>query len=289
MLRRYRLEKVQFLDVRRTFKISGDSKKPAERALPPACIIFGDREMAKILDNLKRFYVENGISASRFACEHQDDCRTVCSEFTEAREALVGCEYENGVVPRLLFISLDPPFGEDDATKRTVEAMVKWEEGCDHSKLPKSRHWYRTHELALTLLKSFKPDLRLEHTCKYFAHTNSAKCSTNQEGGRSANWKLFENCREYLRGEIEALKPDIIVTQGDAARIAIEHHFVGCDIKRSDLPRCHHGILNSGGRSVLWVHTHHPRHFGEFNRERRECWDHWAAVTRSFIERPRVG
>lgn len=152
-------------------------------------------------------------------------CSEGCSEFTQAREPLIGPKYETGLVPRVLFVSLDPPEGGEDPEKRTAEAMRSSEKECNHAALPKSRHWYRTHEFALRLLEPYVPGLQLDNVCQFFAHTNSAKCSTNQPSGKSAHWKLFENCREFLAGEIDILSPDIIVTQGDAARVVIQQHF----------------------------------------------------------------
>ena len=36
---------------------------------------------------------------------------------------------------------------------------------------------------------------------------------------------MFKNCMEYLPREIEILDPDIIVTQGDEAKNALEKKF----------------------------------------------------------------
>jgi len=66
-----------------------------------------DKRTGKMLEQLKNYYKSNGISALNFNCKHQEICRGSCSDFTTAKEAFVGPEYEKGSIPRLLFLSLD--------------------------------------------------------------------------------------------------------------------------------------------------------------------------------------
>jgi uracil-DNA glycosylase len=234
-----------------------------------------------ISDDVKHFYEEEGISAGSFRCKHLECCKLACANFTEAREAYIGREYEIGTVPRLLFLSLDPGNGDVDPEARTLAACRVWEERqCDVNSLPKNRHWYRTHELALTLLQQFAPKLSLPRIHSYFAHTNSAKCCMNNPGNSSAAPHMFENCREYIPGELIALRPDILVTQGDPAKDAVESSFSSS--VSGDLKGCGHAILDLNGRKVLWIHTYHPRNFGRFNRQRRECYRGWADDARRF-------
>lgn len=177
---------------------------------------------------------------------------------------------------------------QDDPCKRTPEAMQKrvvdelWQDlklGPEqfHFHLgPRGWvHWCGTHLLAAYILhKAAGPPLsglceeitrvlkgggdpiskskKLAEVTPYFAHSNVVKCSISRLGNRQAPVKMYKNCAVYLKGELEILKPDIIVTQGvDAAKIL----FDGCTdrVKESDL----------GDRRVLFFRTHHPA-YGRF-------------------------
>lgn len=211
---------------------------------------------------------------------------------TKGQEAFVGSKYEKGEdgLPRLLFISLDT--GGKDANKaehRTAEAYRYYVENeCDISQQHKSRHWYRTNELALEILTKFRPQLRIENIGPYFAHTNSAKCCSHT--GREANWEVFENCRIYVRAEIPKLRPDIVITQGEKARRVIEGYF---DLVPKTNPtkceKCLVRIIAIGDTDVLWIHTPHPRNFGPFNKQRRECWGHLTQDAKKFWRRGNPG
>jgi hypothetical protein len=171
-----------------------------------------------ILDDVSRYYREQGISSvvQPFQCRHLSDCKRNSPGFVESREPYIGREYEKcgtGLMPRLLFISLDP--GQECAAsdKRTCVAQQAYEEeDCNHSELPQNSHWYQTHELAWRLLRNFDATVSLGSACRYFAHTNSAKCCMNKLHNRQADGQLFKNCREYIPGEIEVLAPNILVT-----------------------------------------------------------------------------
>ncbi len=230
-----------------------------------------------IFNDVKRLYEQRGIAAMSFRCPHYADCRQGHDGFTQAREPFIGSEYERGRVPRLLFLSLDPGSSDANPRARTAEAAREWEEtGCDVHALPKSLHWYRTHELAYVLLSQFAPSITLENVHRYFAHTNSAKCCMNKDRRAMADWRMFVNCRSHVGGELMALQPDVIVTQGDAAKLAVETHY-RAEVT-GDMRRCGYATLQMGARDVLWLHTYHPRYFGGFYRQRRNCYSTWAAL-----------
>ncbi len=237
----------------------------------------------KIATAVKRLYKSNKISPLQFACKHYAECRQGCRNFTPTREPFIGREYENSRF-RLLFISLNPPRGSKQPQHRTVQSVRRWEENeCHRKHLPHQRHWYRTHEFACKLLEGFLPEIEVENACRFFAHTNSAKCTTNEPGGRQGLERLFRNCEEYLQGEIDTFHPDIIVTQGNMARRGVERSFPKYQVKHSSSLECSYRILKIRHRRVLWIHTSHPRNFGAFNRERRDYWGYWARVTKNFF------
>jgi hypothetical protein len=238
-----------------------------------------------IVDEIKKYYEDNEISPMNFKCKHLKCCKRNCENFTEAREPYIGERYENeNDVPKLLFLSLDSGHGEDEREARTIEAMRSYEEmhGFIEASKHKQRHWYRTYELAFTLLRQFKPEIPFQDVHRYFSHTNSAKCCLNNERNAQADYMLFKNCRGYIAGEIEIFKPDILITQGNMALCAVEPYF---DVSvHGDQKKCGYSILKlKCGHQVLWFHTYHPRYFGGFNRQRRECWSAWVKTATQFI------
>jgi len=232
----------------------------------------------KMLKALSSYYLQKGISPLDFRCQHLQSCSKGNDKFVEAKGAFVGIEYEKGTLPRLLFVSLDPGSSDPTPERRTVEAVrIQEEHDCDVEKLPKNRHWYRTHELAYLLLKSFKTDLQIQNSHSYFAHVNSVKCCVNNENHRSASPILFKNCQKYLGGEIANLEPDILVTQGEKAREAMRQSFKIYEPLEDDTI-CSHAWIFIAGKKVLWFHTYHPRNFGKFNQQRHECFENWAKL-----------
>ena len=250
-----------------------------------------------IVEDVRRHYEANGISVpvtTPFKCKHLDDCKRCCARFTEGSEAYIGGEYEKGLVPRLLFLSLDPGSNVDDKTgkewsvaERTIDGGRAWEEKLPLDCLPKNRHWFRTHELAWRLLKQFiapppepppEPDIK-----PYFAHTQSVKCCMNKSGKREADYRLYKNCREYIPGEVAALRPDIVVTQGIRAMEAIQASFPGTAMAHPKHQDRDHMTLDLEGRQVLWILTYHPRNYGGFNRQRRDRWQAWEKAAAEFV------
>jgi hypothetical protein len=241
----------------------------------------GGDGLMSISEDVKRFYAANGISALGFRCRHFADCKGDCASFTTAREPFIGRKYElGGSAPRLLFISLDSGSGDPEPQDRTLESMRRWVEGCDIESFPKNRHWYLTHKMAFELLKQFEPAMRMESVCNYFAHTNSAKCSMNRDGRRIAHKRLFFNCREYMHGEIVALRPDAIITQGNYAKEAIERAFG--TTQPESLDGCPYTTFDLKGRQALWIHTYHPRYFGGYYKQWKNCSPRWIDVLEKF-------
>lgn len=234
-----------------------------------------------IFEDLRKYYDQAGIAAVGFRCGHRADCRGDCTDFTEAKEAFVGSEYEKGTLPRLLFVSLDSGSGQERPEERTLQAVRRGEELQSHVLcLPKNKHWYLTHEFAWRILQAFKDDLRLEDVARYFAHANSAKCCMNKKGRTQADQRLFRNCREYLAPEILLLLPDIIVTQGKQAEWALESGFGPPESLDCACPA---RSIDVGGRSVLWIAQYHPSYYRGFYRQRNQCWEPWVACAHSHV------
>lgn len=73
------------------------------------------------------------------------------------------------------------------------------------------------------------------------------------------------------------MEPDILVTQGEKAREAIQQSFKISE-SLEDKHICSHAWIFIEGKKVLWFHTYHPRNFGKFNQQRRECFENWAEI-----------
>jgi hypothetical protein len=240
-----------------------------------------------LLNELSDYYEKNGILATNFLCRHKDNCSRGCETFTGPKSAFVSSGYESGLLPRLLFLSLDSGSGDKDDKNRLPHAVRDFEASRDVMRLPKHKHWYRTHELAWYFFKRFNPQLKLEEAKSFFAHANSAKCCMNKPQRKKADRVLFKNCRRYLRTELEILKPEILVTQGNEAKRAI------LELKESSTNNIDDfaSIIELEGNEVFWLHTYHPNCWGAFNKQRRfnketqvaEGWECYADHIFRFI------
>ena len=225
--------------------------------------------------DLYRYYEAQGILATHFTCPHHDECSKDSPCFTGPKAAYVGGRYEyahDARLPRLLFVSLDSGSAERNPTNRLPEAVRAQTIALCLG--PKTRHWYRTHELAACIFNTILGTCMTPRQAQqYFAHTNSAKCCQNRPSRGLAHRRLFTNCRPYLRGELKVLRPDVIVTQGDLAKIGV---CAALDCPPVEIQGVNH--VRIAGRTALWLPTYHPRAWGLFNRQRRS----WATLAESI-------
>ena len=233
-----------------------------------------------MLEKLEKYYRSRGIYSESFDCRHFKSCSKGCQEsFTQARSAFVGSQYELGTIPRLLIVSLDSGNGEDEQNKRTPYYMREEIEsrGC-----PKGFHWVQTHKLAAALLKQFESEITFECVTPYFCHVNSAKCCMNNPGNKQANRVLFDNCREYLRGELEILKPDVIVRQGQEAKRSLQQVFAlgDRDHKFGDKRK-----PTLDARTVLWITAYHPCARQPYWNEKKNQWPEFKREVADFVKR----
>ena len=246
-----------------------------------------------MLESLTAFYEANGISPVDFRCPWRAECSARSPDFTEAKASFVGPRYQERTLPRLLFLSLDSGSGHKNPQRRTAQAVRMRELDRDVAALPKNRHWFRTHEMALELLRQFDAQLQVADTRLYFAHVNSAKCCQNKSGRETADSTLFENCRRFIPGELRILNPDVIVTQGGRAKDAILKNF---EVRRRDVrtvesdprfrfdARYETGLikLKPDSKTCLWLQTYLPNNFGRFNPQRTHCWPLYAEEVGRF-------
>jgi len=215
-----------------------------------------------MLKSLEKYYKINGILSTDFHCKFKKECKGNCDTFTGPKSSFVSTGYEKGHLPRLLFLSLDSGSGGKKVQDKTPAATRKSIEKGDVNLFPKHKHWFRTHELAFYILKKHSDKIQLENVNKYFAHVNSAKCCMNKLHRKKADRVLFKNCRNYLLEEFKILKPDIIVTQGNEAKFAMQEF--STTIKK-------HGpfsqIVSLNNKEIFWLHTYHPANYGSFNKQ----------------------
>ncbi len=241
-----------------------------------------------MLSQLIAYYDAKGIAPEHFRCRYVAACSAESPRFTTAKASFVGTEYEKGNGPRLLFLSLDSGSAESDSRRKTIDAVRDHELREDVAALPKSKHWYLTHELAWRLLRHFHPRLLITTTSPYFAHVNSAKCCQNNPQRGKANKTLFANCLEFVPGELAILQPDIIVTQGGEAKGVILR---ACKMVKST----HHrrtvegaayetGIVELlAGKQTLWLQTYHPNNYGRFYPQKNKCWPLYEEAVKQFL------
>ncbi len=248
----------------------------------------GSHQEAKtMLQELEGYYKRKGILSTSFTCPYKKQCKGDCEDFTGPKSSFVSTGYERRVLPRLLFLSLDSGSGDKNDRNRLPTAVRQQEEiKTDVLALHKGKHWYKTHDLALHIFRKFDRSIKIEDTRKHFAHVNSAKCCMNKLHRRQADNILFESCRGYLEGEMEILCPDIIVTQGDPAKKAINLLF-GRTSERIDT---HEHVITIDGRKVFWLHTYHPGNLKEFKKQ-KPFWDKYSRMIYEFIkaQTPRNG
>lgn len=257
----------------------------------------GKSKDISLLQDLEAYYEGQGILSTNFTCPHKHQCSAGCEKFTGPKSAFVSTGYERNDLPRLMFISLDSGRGDQLSEKRLPSAVRSdVEYKGDFAALAKRSHWYRTIELAWYILRRFEPELQMNQTVKFFANVNSAKCSMNKPQNAQADNVLFQNCKGFLSGEVELLRPAVVVTQGAKAREAfasLRHVVVRQMDDCANLADCAKEIeINS--RKVFWLCTYHPNaRGGQYHKQLRrnketkiaEGWVRYADMIYDFMNR----
>lgn len=171
--------------------------------------------------------------------------------------------------------------------RKTIESVRDHELRENVAALSPHLHWYLTHELAWLLLRHFHPSLGVTTTSPYFAHVNSAKCCQNNPQRGKAQRTLFENCREFIPGELAILQPDIIVTQGNEAKdVIMVCRLVKHEQKTVERAAYETGLLELvAGKQTLWLHTYHPGARWRFHLQKKKCWPLYEEAVKQFVAR----
>ena len=259
-----------------------------------------------MLKKLENYYRHIGILSTEFSCEHLRECRGDSQNFTEAKSAFIGEKYGELNFPRLLFISSDPggakiptkDGGEIDfmlPENRTPESVRRLviERVRRGIKSPSQRA-KSTNELARFILREFNSDvdeMDEEKLTQHFAHANSVKCCQNKKNHKQADGVLFRNCRGYLRGEIEMLAPDILITHGKKAESGVQFAFRNESQKEIAQNAFEYEMQNG---KFFWLQTPHPASYGrpkflaqKNGKDGGPGWAGYVKLIREFMKRKR--
>ena len=247
-----------------------------------------------MLVKLENYYRERGIypaAGDDFGCKRLRDCRDlkftplsatklsqVQNTFTPGHSAYVGAGYESAV-PRVLFVALDlgtvlrnddPDYNYVPPENRTPIGIRKSHErmlaliaaGKDKARRPTLK---KSNLLAKDILQNL-PGMPEEggDFMQFCARVNAVKCTVNKEGRAQADNHLYTNCREcdYLRGEIEILSPNVIVSLGVQAKKAVEFAFsVSSEWTQERV------VTLRDGKEAIWFPSYHPSSYGPYKKQ----------------------
>jgi hypothetical protein len=256
-----------------------------------------------MLDQLDRYYREQGISALDFKCKHRQECSEKCKpgQMVSVPESYVGMEYEAGpeagLLPRLLFVSSDtndPGWLKDNPQFGTLREgrNIAWRDRNASWNQKPQGHWHQTIALARMLLAPYATArlgrvIEFNDFVGYIAHVRSTRCKSLSDGPEEGNPRMFGNCMGFLKGEIEVLRPDIIVTQGTRARKALWNMFQTSNgpVPMPGNPRhkafYEIGQFSSGHNAIKIVAWHPCAHWTGNDKQLFTAWA--AKIVQEFI------
>ena len=261
---------------------------------------------------LTEYYDGNKILSTKFKCACLANCQMrresapeqvipgnlkeareqIFNKFVQMKSSFIGPHYENARalgIPRLLFVSADPgsvlhsyQHNYVPSVNRTPASVRKI--SGDLGEFGTRNNWRQTHKMACRILLEYPECAQLspETATPYFAHVNAAKCCENKRGKGEASIRLFKNCRTYLRGEIDLLAPDVIVTHGPRAKEGVEFAYsTSAEFGEANIVRAKSG-------KALWLPLPHPSNRrGEYKKQREHewgpAWEKFAERVRDFI------
>jgi uracil-DNA glycosylase len=176
----------------------------------------GGVTMPELIDELAAFYQSQNIAVDNFACPHQAECDRVTAAAGQSlhhgSEAHIGSRY--GDPFRIVVVSLS-----DKSGSARLSDHDEYERGlCTEWDL--NPHLVGTKEILEAVLA---PEITEREVFRHFALTRAAKCALVGEANKPPD-ACFWHCRQFVLPELEALRPDLIVTQGREAWWALEEH-----------------------------------------------------------------
>lgn len=185
-------------------------------------LLEGDHRDTEFRRKIQQFYAENGLEPTElgesFGCKFLSDCAISCPEeglcLHTGTWPYIGSEYGEATIygsrARILFIAMERGGRFNPSNEPTFShTQNAFREGAETRHNP---HMGGTSQLIEALI-----DENNRRRCSsVFALTNAVKCVWNTENQNSCSTSAMKSkCAEYLLGEIEALHPHLIITQGD--------------------------------------------------------------------------
>jgi len=204
-----------------------------------------------------------------------------------AQAAYVGPGFEEGKLPRLLFVSsdtCDASWYKDNPKLLTLEGVRKTALSDRLKNVEPKGHWYKTLDLARKLLAPFAKDrlahpLNIDGVLEYVAHARSTRCKDISIGKGEGKEDMYLNCRGFVKGEVVAMQPDIIITQGARAREALKGAFpVERHVAMPGYPghKAHFEIINiSDNHKAIKIVAWHP--CAHWRGKDKQLFAEWAA------------
>ena len=214
-----------------------------------------NKSIDRLVSQLKKYYKEKEINSKNPRLPEKYKGRV--------RSSAVQVGYNYATKDKIAVISIDRAVPREE--KPALEDGYRWYENTKH------HHWYRTI-MFVAGLQGLTNCEKKDETATYFAHLCAIKYKLKNAGKRDAlrTKKLWDFCikEDYLKGELEILKPDIIWLQGPQARGA----FVGAfnnpkkkilkEEKNSHICIYKTEIL---GKKIIVCDTPHPTSVGRGN------------------------
>jgi Uracil DNA glycosylase superfamily len=167
------------------------------------------------VEALSAFYRSQRIGVDEFQCKCRDECeRAAAAELSKqlhrGSEAYVGSLY--GEPFPIAVVSLSEADGSSRLSDREpLEAYF-----CKPESL--NAHMRGTLEM---LERVLEPGIAGREVLRHFALTRAAKCALKESKDKPP-FKCFWNCREFVLPELDALNPQLVISQGTDARLGLE-------------------------------------------------------------------
>lgn len=255
-------------------------------------------ELQVYVQRLRAYYDSTGIAANEesFRCPHYPECSAnVGSEkFVRAREADLGEEYGQNDAPRIVVVSSDPASGTRGGFGSQLdELLLAREEDSFNSR---KEHWYRTYETVFRFLReTHDPEILFDQAATLFAHISAVRCSENNDHGANASSLMARNCRSYFKPELLALRPQVVITQGERAEDAVRTAYDGWRmlVRPTEAKASLWELGGAADESIIWLRLVHPTAWrgakglpgDAYLAEQKLCWPTLFEGARAWLEK----
>ncbi|BBO85949.1 hypothetical protein DSCO28_65150 [Desulfosarcina ovata subsp. sediminis] len=102
---------------------------------------------------------------------------------------------------------------------------------------------------------------------------------------------MFKNCFGYLAGEVEIFQPQIIITQGGRARVALEKakfpKLINIKNCLESNHKCTFTVINVSEKPVLVFYTYHPTSRAQYYPKYRDGYfSCFPKLAKDFVNSP---